>query len=139
MLVPAAAVLALGGIGRIARLMRTTMLDVMGQDYMRTARAKGLKESRVLIRHGLRNALVPVVTLLGLEIPFLFGGVIIIEQIFNIPGMGSFLYDAINKRDIIVAMDLDMFIAMIVLMSNLGVDLMYGWLDPRLRYAAASR
>ena len=132
-LVIPAAVLALGGIGRIARLMRATMLDVMSQDYMRTARAKGLKSSTVLIRHGLRNGLIPVVTLLGLEVPALFAGAVVIEQIFHIPGLGTFIYDAINKRDIIVAMSLDMFISSIVLISNLGVDLTYGWIDPRLR------
>ena len=112
--------------------MRATMLDVMSQDYMRTARAKGLKSSTVLIRHGLRNGLIPVVTLLGLEVPALFAGAVVIEQIFHIPGLGTFIYDAINKRDIIVAMSLDMFISSIVLISNLGVDLTYGWIDPRL-------
>lgn len=132
-LVPAAIVLSLSGVGRIARLMRTTMLDVMSQDYMRTARAKGLKESTVLIRHGLRNGLIPVVTLLGLEVPFLFGGSVIVEQIFHIPGMGNYLFDAINKRDIIVVMDLNMFIAAIVLMSSLLVDISYGMIDPRMR------
>lgn len=132
-LVIPAAVLALGGIGRIARLMRATMLDVMSQDYMRTARAKGLKNSTVLIRHGLRNGLIPVITLMGLEVPALFAGAVVIEQIFHIPGLGTFIYDAINKRDIIVAMSLDMFISSIVLVSNLGVDLTYGWIDPRLR------
>ena len=114
-------------------MMRTTMLDIMGQDYMRTARAKGLKESTVLIRHGIRNALIPVITLLGLEIPYLFGGVVIIEVVFGIPGLGSFLFEAINQRDIVVAMNLDMFIAALVIGSNLTVDLMYGWLDPRIR------
>ncbi|MFA7249399.1 MAG: ABC transporter permease [Dehalococcoidia bacterium] len=132
-LIPAGAVLALSGIGRISRLMRATMLDVMSQDYMRTARAKGLKESTVLLRHGLRNGLIPVVTLLGLEVPFLFGGAVIIEQVFAIPGMGNYLYDAINKRDIIVVMDLNMFISSIVLISSLGVDLTYGVIDPRMR------
>ena len=132
-LVPAAMVLALSGIGRISRLMRATMLDVMSQDYMRTARAKGLKETTVLFRHGLRNGLIPVVTLLGLEVPFLFGGSVIVEQIFHIPGMGNYLYDAINKRDIYVAMDMNMFIATIVLMSSLTVDLTYGLIDPRMR------
>ncbi|MEI6665262.1 MAG: ABC transporter permease [Chloroflexota bacterium] len=132
-LLPAAFVLALSGIGRISRLMRATMLDVMSQDYMRTARAKGLKETTVIFRHGLRNGLIPVVTLLGLEVPFLFGGAVIIEQIFHIPGMGNYLYDAINKRDIYVAMDMNMFIATIVLLSSLTVDLTYGLIDPRMR------
>ncbi len=132
-LLPAAAVLGLSGIGRISRLMRATMLDVMSQDYMRTARAKGLKETTILFRHGLRNGLIPVITLLGLEVPFLFGGSVIIEQIFHIPGMGNYLYDAINKRDIYVAMDMNVFIATIVLFSSLLVDLSYAFIDPRMR------
>lgn len=132
-LLPAAFILGLSGIGRISRLMRATMLDVMSQDYMRTARAKGLKETTVIFRHGLRNGLIPVVTLLGLEVPFLFGGSVIVEQIFHIPGMGNYLYDAINKRDVYVAMDMNMFIATIVLLSSLTVDLTYGLIDPRMR------
>jgi len=132
-LLPAAAVLSLSGVGRISRLMRATMLDVMSQDYMRTARAKGVRETTILFRHGLRNGLIPVVTLLGLEVPFLFGGSVIIEQIFHIPGMGNYLYDAINKRDIYVAMDMNVFIATIVLLSSLTVDLTYGLIDPRMR------
>lgn len=132
-LLPAAAVLSLSGVGRISRLMRATMLDVMSQDYMRTARAKGVRETTILFRHGLRNGLIPIVTLLGLEVPFLFGGSVIIEQIFHIPGMGNYLYDAINKRDIYVAMDMNVFIATIVLLSSLTVDLTYGLIDPRMR------
>jgi peptide/nickel transport system permease protein len=133
LLVPVAFVLALSSVGRIARIMRTTMLDVLHQDYIRTARAKGLRSRIVFTRHAARNALIPVVTVLALQVPYLFGGVVIAEVVFGVPGIGSFLYDSINTRDVIVALNLDMVIALIVLTTNLLVDLSYGWLDPRIR------
>jgi peptide/nickel transport system permease protein len=130
---PLAAILSLGGLGRLGRLMRTTMLDVLHQDYIRTARAKGQYEWIILTRHAARNALIPVVTVLGLEVPGLFAGSLVVEVIWNVPGMGSFLFGSIQRRDIVVIMNLNMIIATIVLTTNLLVDLMYGVLDPRIR------
>jgi peptide/nickel transport system permease protein len=116
------------------RLMRTMMLEVLRQDYIRTAWAKGLPETLVVARHALRNALVPVITLVGLQVPFLIGGAVIIEQIFVIPGMGLLLLDAVNQRDYPIITGVFLVVGLVVALVNLLVDLSYGVLDPKVRY-----
>ena len=117
----------------IMRLTRTLMLEVLRQDYIRTARAKGLSVGTIVTRHALRNALIPVVTLVGLQAPVLFGGAVILEQIFVIPGMGLLLLEAVSSRDYPVITGVFLVIGVSVVMINLLVDLSYGWLDPRVR------
>jgi peptide/nickel transport system permease protein len=117
----------------IMRLTRTLMLEVLRQDYIRTARAKGLSVGTIVTRHALRNALIPVVTLVGLQAPVLFGGAVILEQIFVIPGMGLLLLEAVSSRDYPVITGVFLIIGVSVVMINLLVDLSYGWLDPRVR------
>ena len=116
------------------RLTRTMMLEVLRQDYIRTAWAKGLSEQLVVIRHALRNALIPVVTLIGLQAPILIGGAVIVEQIFVIPGMGLLLLDAISQRDYPIITGVSLVIGLCVMLINLAVDLSYGLLDPKVRY-----
>src|SRR5262245_17911038 len=115
------------------RMMRTMMLEVLRQDYIRTARAKGLNQRLVIMRHALRNALIPVVTLVGLQAPLLIGGAIIIEQIFVIPGMGLLLLEAVNRRDYPIITGVFLTVGLVVMLINLAVDLSYGFLDPRVR------
>ena len=116
------------------RLTRTMMLEVLRQDYIRTAWAKGLTEQLVVIRHALRNALIPVVTLIGLQAPLLIGGAVIMEQIFVIPGMGLLLLDAVNQRDYPIITGVFLIVGVAVMLINLLVDLSYGLLDPKVRY-----
>ncbi len=116
------------------RLTRTMMLEVLRQDYIRTAWAKGLSEQLVVVRHALRNALIPVVTLVGLQAPILIGGAVIVEQIFVIPGMGLLLLDAISQRDYPIITGVSLVIGFCVMLINLVVDLSYGLLDPKVRY-----
>lgn len=116
------------------RLTRTMMLEVLRQDYIRTAWAKGLGEPLVVMRHALRNALIPVVTLIGLQAPLLIGGAVIIEQIFVIPGMGLLLLDAVNQRDYPIITGVFLVVGVAVMVINLVVDLSYGLLDPKVRY-----
>ncbi len=127
-------ILSLGGLATIARMTRSTMLEVMREDYIRTARAKGLKEQIVIIRHALKNAMIPVVTLAGLGFAGLMGGTVILEQIFAIPGLGSFFINAINFRDYTIVQGAVVVFAVIFMLVNLLVDVMYGWLDPRISY-----
>jgi len=115
------------------RMTRTMMLEVLRQDYIRTARAKGLPERLVVFRHALRNALIPVVTLIGLQAPLVIGGAVIIEQIFGIPGMGTLLLDAVNQRDYPIITGVFLVVGLAVMLINLVVDLSYGLLDPRVR------
>jgi peptide/nickel transport system permease protein len=115
------------------RMMRTMMLEVLRQDYIRTAWAKGLSEQLVVVRHALRNALIPVVTLIGLQAPILIGGAVIVEQIFVIPGMGLLLLDAVSQRDYPVITGVFLIVGLVVMLINLAVDLSYGFLDPRVR------
>jgi peptide/nickel transport system permease protein len=117
----------------IMRLMRTQMLEVLRQDYIRTARAKGLSVRTMVVRHALRNALIPVVTLIGLQAPLLFGGAVILEQIFVIPGMGLLLLEAVGQRDYPTITGVFLIIGVAVVLINLLVDLSYGWLDPKVR------
>jgi len=116
------------------RLTRTMMLEVLRQDYIRTAWAKGLGERLVVVRHALRNALIPVVTLIGLQAPLLIGGAVIREQIFVIPGMGLLLLDAVSQRDYPIITGVFLIVGVAVMFINLIVDLSYGLLDPKVRY-----
>ena len=116
------------------RLTRTMMLEVLRQDFIRTAWAKGLGERLVVARHALRNALIPVVTLIGLQAPLLIGGAVIMEQIFVIPGMGLLLLDAVSQRDYPVITGVFLIVGVAVMVINLIVDLSYGLLDPKVRY-----
>jgi peptide/nickel transport system permease protein len=125
--------------GRTVRLLRAMMLDVLRQDYIRTAWAKGLPARLVILRHALRNALLPVVTLIGLEVPFLLGGVVVVEKIYTLPGMGRYLIDSLESRDYIAVQSLLLLMAGIVMITNLLVDLSYGLLDPRIRMQGARR
>lgn len=120
--------------GGIARIARTMMLEVLRQDYIRTAWAKGLSERTVIVRHALKNALIPLVTILGMEIPSLIAGSVIMEQIFCLPGVGRLFLEALSKRDYPIVSGVNMFLITTVLVTNLVVDIFYGYLDPRIRY-----
>ena len=115
-------------------MTRAMMLEVLRQDYIRTAWAKGLRERIVIMRHGVKNALIPVITLIGLYIPILVGGTIVIEQIFALPGMGLLLFEAINQRDYPIITGFMLVIGIFILFVNLIVDLSYGYLDPKVRF-----
>lgn len=132
MLVPAI-ILGLSLSAVTMRMTRTMMLEVLRQDYIRTARAKGLSEQVVIARHALRNGLIPVVTLIGLQAPLLVGGAVILEQIFVVPGMGLTLLDAVFQRDYPVVSGVFLVVGVGILLINLLVDLSYGWLDPTVR------
>jgi peptide/nickel transport system permease protein len=116
------------------RLTRSSMLEVFRQDYIRTARAKGAPERAVNYDHALRNAMLPVVTIIGIEAAFLVGGLIVTETVFNIPGVARFLVEAIRWRDYPIVQNLVMFIAIVVVVVNFLVDMAYALLDPRIRY-----
>jgi peptide/nickel transport system permease protein len=120
--------------GTTMRMTRTMMLEVLRQDYIRTAWSKGLRESVVVTRHALKNALIPVVTIIGLQLPVLLGGSVIMEQIFALPGMGRLMLDALNARDYPIVSGVNLVMATVILAANLLVDLSYAWLDPRIRY-----
>jgi len=124
-------------VALIARMTRSTLLEVLGEDYVRTARAKGVSEGAVVVRHALRNGLLPVVTLIGFEFSSLFGGLIVTETVFNVPGLGQHVVASILNRDYPAAQGIVLVLAGIVVLSNLVVDLMYGWLDPRIRLRGA--
>ncbi len=116
------------------RMTRSTMLEVLREDYVRTARSKGLTERMVITRHAMRNALIPVVTLYGLEFPLVVGGLVVTEQVFGIPGIGQWLVISIIQKDFPVTQTVVALVAVAVVLSNLTVDLLYAWLDPRIRY-----
>jgi peptide/nickel transport system permease protein len=126
--------LAIPGIAMMARQTRSSMLEVVRQDYLRTAWAKGLRERQVIIRHALKNALIPIVTLMGLQIRILVGGSVIVEQVFNIPGIGRLLVYAAFSKDFLIIQAGVLLIGLIVCIANLAVDISYGWLDPRVRF-----
>jgi peptide/nickel transport system permease protein len=119
----------------IMRLTRSSMLEIMRQDYIRTARAKGASETAVNYRHALRNAILPVVTVIGIEAAFLMGGLIVTETVFNIPGVARFLVEAIRWRDYPIVQNLVMFVAIIAVLINFLVDMLYAVLDPRIKYS----
>lgn len=129
-----ATVLAMPTIAIVMRFTRSSLLEVLGQDYIRTANAKGLSKNVVYLKHALRNALIPVITIFGLSIPFLFGGAYITEYIFNWPGMGSLGIQSIVAREYPVIMALNLFTSILVMSGNLLADIMYAWTDPRIRY-----
>ncbi len=128
-------VLALFNAATISRYMRSSMLDNLGQDYVRTARAKGMGEGTVVLKHVLRNSLIPVVTVIALGIPSIFGGAIITEQVFKVNGLGAALITAINANDIPMVQTLTFIFAALIVLFNLVADVLYGVLDPRIRYA----
>jgi peptide/nickel transport system permease protein len=132
LLLPAIA-LALPQAAILARVTRSALLDVLGEDYIRTARAKGLPANLVLRRHALRNALIPVLTILGLQFAFLLAGTIIIENVFYLPGLGRLVFQAITQRDLIVVESVVLLLVATVVIVNFLVDLAYAWADPRLR------
>lgn len=133
-IVAPAMVLGLVMVATWSRYTRNTMLEVLSQDYIRTARAKGLRERVVLLGHALRNALIPLITLLGLYIPHLFSGALVTETVFSWPGIGRLYLDSLNNRDYPVIMALLMVTAFLVLISNLLADILYGVADPRIRH-----
>jgi peptide/nickel transport system permease protein len=121
--------------GTLMRITRTMMLEVLRQDYVRTAWAKGLSEDRVIRRHVMKNALIPVVTVIGIVVPILIGGTVVIEQIFALPGVGLLMFEALTFRDYPTISGINLFLATLVILSNLVVDLTYAWLDPRIQYS----
>lgn len=131
---PAIAI-GLSSAGSLARQVRGAMVETMRQDYVRTARAKGLQERTVILRHGLRNALIPVVTILGLQMTVILGGSIIIESIFQLPGVGKLLIDSILIQEVSIVQGLTVMLAATILLLNLLVDISYAYLDPRIRYS----
>ena len=116
------------------RMTRTMMLEVLRQDYIRTAWSKGLKERAVIVRHAIKNAIIPVVTLVGMQLPLLVGGSVIMENIFNLPGLGRLMLDALSQRDYPMVSGINLFFGVVVIGANLVIDLIYHYLDPRVRY-----
>ena len=132
--VPAAAV-GFRSSALLMRLTRSSMLEVLRQDYIRTARSKGASETTINYYHALKNAMLPVVTVIGIEAAFLLGGLIVTETVFNIPGVARFLVEAVRWRDYPMVQNLVMFIAVVVVTINFMVDMLYAALDPRIKYA----
>lgn len=134
MVLPALA-LGLGAASYVARMTRSSVLETLGQDYIRTAYAKGLPALVVIVGHALKNALIPIVTVFGIQLGYLLGGAVIIEAIFAVPGIGRLALDGINARDYPVVQGTVLFITMVFVLINLVVDVLYAYLDPRIRYA----
>jgi peptide/nickel transport system permease protein len=126
--------LSLFTIASVCRLTRSSMLEVVAQDYIRTAWSKGLRERIIIYRHTLKNALIPVITVMGLQVASIFGGSVLIETIFNIPGVGRLLTESVMQQDFMVVQAGTLIMATLVVLSNLAVDISYGWFDPRIRY-----
>jgi peptide/nickel transport system permease protein len=126
--------LALFPVASLTRLTRSSMLEVIQQDYIRTAWSKGLKERLIVSRHTIKNALIPVVTVVGVQVAFIFGGSVLIESVFNINGIGRLATQAVQNQDYLIVQAVTLIIAIMVVLSNLIVDISYGWLDPRIRY-----
>jgi peptide/nickel transport system permease protein len=129
-----AAILGLQLAGTTMRMTRTMMLEVLRQDYIRTAWSKGMKERAVVLRHALKNALIPIVTIIGFQFPMLIGGSVVLEEIFNLPGVGRLIVQIINTRDYIMLSGINLIIATFVMLVNLSVDVTYSFLDPRVQY-----
>ncbi|HZP57180.1 MAG TPA: ABC transporter permease [Dehalococcoidia bacterium] len=129
-----AVVLGVSLSGTVMRLTRAQMLEVLRQDYIRTAAAKGLRESGIVVGHAVKNAMIPVITVVGLQVPILVGGSVIVESIYNVPGMGQWFYQAIGFRDYTAVQSIALLTGVAVVLSNLIVDLTYAYLDPRIRY-----
>ena len=126
--------LSLFSIASLTRQTRSSMLEVVGQDYIRTAWAKGLRERIIILRHTIKNAMIPVITILGLQVSLVFGGAVLVETVFNIPGMGRMMADAVLSHDYQIVQAGVLIIAVVIVLSNLAVDISYGWFDPRIRY-----
>ena len=118
----------------MARFTRSAFVEVLGDDYIRTARAKGVRETSVVLKHGFRNAMIPVVTMMGLQFGFLLGGSIVVEKVFNWPGMGRLLVDAVDMRDYPVIQACVLLFSVEFIVINLIVDVIYGWVNPAIRY-----
>jgi len=127
-------VMALASAAGIMRLLRSSLLEVMRHDYIRTAWSKGLRERTVIVRHALRNALIPVTTVIGLQVGALIGGAVIIESVFNLNGVGKYALEAFLRRDLMVVQSVVLIFALAHVLANLAVDVAYVWLDPRIRY-----
>jgi peptide/nickel transport system permease protein len=134
-LVMPAAALGYGAAAIVARLTRSSMLEVLGQDFMRTARAKGLGERAVVVRHGLKNALIPVITLLGLQAGVLIANAVVVETVFSRQGIGRLLVQGLSNRDFPLVQGIILVVAVIYVFLNLAVDVAYAWIDPRIRYS----
>lgn len=130
-----ALILGVSSSALILRLVRSSILEVMREDYIRTAHAKGLRQSVILIRHALRNAMLPVVTIIGIQTITLISGVVVIERVFNLPGLGNLLVAGVEHRDYPVVQAMVLYIGIVVIFINLAVDVAYAWLDPRIRYS----
>ena len=126
--------LSLFSVASLTRLTRSSMLEVVKQDYIRTAWAKGLRERVIVLRHTIKNALIPVITVMGLQVAFIFGGSVLIETVFNIPGIGRLMTQSVMQQDFQVVQAGTLIIATMVVVANLIVDISYGWLDPRIRF-----
>jgi len=133
MLLPAV-ILGVAFAAAMMRLTRGMLLEVLRQDYVRTAWSKGLRERVIILKHGLRNAIIPVITYIGTQLPQVIGGTVVIETIFGLPGMSRFLFDAINQRDYPVIQGVNLVVVSFIVLVNLGVDALYAVLDPRIRY-----
>jgi peptide/nickel transport system permease protein len=120
----------------VARMVRSSIVEVMKEDYIRTARAKGVFEKMVVARHAMRNAMLPAITVIGLEFAFLIGGLVVTEQVFNLNGLGRLFVQAIGRNDFTLIQSIVMLIAVVFILTNLVVDLLYAWLDPRIRYGS---
>lgn len=127
-------ILGLASGASVMRLTRAMMLEVLRQDYVRTAWSKGLRARAVVLKHALRNAIIPVITILGVQLAQIAGGTVIMESIFGLPGMGKFLFDALLQRDYPVVQGVNLLLATIIVVMNLITDLTYAWIDPRIRY-----
>ena len=130
--------LALGSAGYYSRILHTNLVEALEQDYIRTARGKGLSPAQALIRHAMANAMLPLVTLAGLDLAGLLSGVVLTETVFNWPGIGRLAYEAVFNLDIPLIMGTVLFSAFLVVVANLAVDLLYAWLDPRIRLSEAA-
>ena len=124
-----------GHLAYYSRFVRQNLLEVIRQDYIRTARAKGVRERGVIVKHAVRNALLPVVTIIGLQVPNLIGGSLVIEVIFGIPGVALYLYRSLLEREFPAIIAVNMVIAVVIVVTNLVVDVMYAWLDPRIQFS----
>jgi peptide/nickel transport system permease protein len=127
--------LSIGALAGIARQARSSMLEVVRQDYIRTAWSKGLRERLIITKHALKNSLIPVITILGLQLGFIFGGSVIVETVFSVPGIGYLMVTSIFAQDYSVVQSCTLVFAVVVVLANLIVDIAYGWLDPRIQYA----
>ena len=117
------------------RMTRSSLLEVLREDYVRTARAKGMAEKIIINRHALKNAMLPVVTVIGIEFAFLMGGLVVTEQVFNLNGLGRLLVDSVTQNDYSMTQGIVMTIVLVFVFTNFVVDLLYAWLDPRIRYS----